>query len=1258
MLLNPRLPTADAGSTWTQTSDLDFNNGTLDNLTIKGNGEDAELRNLFSLPQGWYEKKLSIKPQGRIYHKIAPIYGTDKVLLFGGLINGPPLILLDETWIYDYSNNNWTKMNPSGSIPDARVFEMATIWGTDKVILFGSFNDLSQIWTYDLSGNNWTRISLVGTDTPTYGAYYGFAPIYGTDKVILYGGYLGGTNYHNENWVFDYSKKTWSNMTTPGNKPSPRSGHVMASIWGTDKVLLYGGSFFTGTGTINYNDTWIYDLSDNKWTEKDPIVKLDFYIRHKMVTILNSDSVLMWGDGTSDNSTYLYDLSENTWTARYSIVYSSPPWRSHQAMAPIYGTDCVVLFGGGFWYDDTWLYKHFLISENGTYVSKPFDTGSNSSFKTINWFANTPAKTSLKFQLRTADNESNLATQAFIGPDGSNATYYTTSGTGIWPGHHGARWVQYKAYLNMSIHINYDHPVQLKEVTILYNCLPKTFVDAPTNGSISTNNKPEFIWTFDDHDSERQEAFQILIDDDIDFQNVAYDTGELITAEQSWLFPSSTNYTTLPDGTWYWKVRTMDEDGDWAEFSNPQVLKIDTQMPGSAVNMPINNGFYNNLSGISGEANDAQSGVGLSTIEIAIKRVRDSYYWNGTSWIASPNWLLVNGTSSWIYYINNISWLSGARYNVQSRATDNATNIEQPSPGNLFIIDLDGPVSKIESPKDNVWLNKLNTISGTSIDIGGSGVDKVRLCIKCIEDYNLWDDGAKENEYWNGQNWTSEEAWVTTESTEQWYYDSSAIELTTGNNYTICVQAVDNTGNLELSGQEITFIYDDQPPEVLETYINHGDNYTTVSMVTLTIQADDYGSGISDMALSTDSVLWSDWEPFASERNFTLPPMDGEKIVHFKVRDIAGNVAEPVFNTIILDKTPPQELFIALNENAEYTNSNHIILTLNAIDTCSGLKDMSFSHDGVIWTDEIPFASERAYTLTLNDGVKTVYFRVRDNAENIAQPVFDSIILDRTKPHSLSILINKGAAETNGTAVIIGLFALDNLSGVHQMSFSNDGINWNAWENYIEKRPYYLAPGLGIKIIYFKVMDYAGNIAEPANASIVLNSPPELSKRVPTEVSSTELEYWIILFILIIILIIIFILGLVLFKKQEKRIKQKLLLTGAVTVKREALPGITGVSEQVPPATTPDRLAGTVTPERVTLPSIFSTSTPQLAESTQVQQPTIAQPTTQPSQVPQLPPAKPQEKEPTVNKTTQTPAPTVVSPPSTPTPTIVQEPEE
>ena len=51
--LNINVELAKAGSTWTDSSEQDFNNGTINNLTIKGTGMDAELMNEFSDPPVW-----------------------------------------------------------------------------------------------------------------------------------------------------------------------------------------------------------------------------------------------------------------------------------------------------------------------------------------------------------------------------------------------------------------------------------------------------------------------------------------------------------------------------------------------------------------------------------------------------------------------------------------------------------------------------------------------------------------------------------------------------------------------------------------------------------------------------------------------------------------------------------------------------------------------------------------------------------------------------------------------------------------------------------------------------------------------------------------------------------------------------------------------------------------------------------------------------------------------------------------------------
>jgi ATP-dependent Zn protease len=55
---------------------------------------------------------------------------------------------------------------------------------------------------------------------------------------------------------------------------------------------------------------------------------------------------------------------------------------------------------------------------------------------------------------------------------------------------------------------------------------------------------------------------------------------------------------------------------------------------------------------------------------------------------------------------------------------------------------------------------------------------------------------------------------------------------------------------------------------------------------------------------------------------------------------------------------------------------------------------MSFSNDGTIWSDWEEYSESKLYTLTSNDGKKTIYFKVKDHAGNEAVPVVESIILE------------------------------------------------------------------------------------------------------------------------------------------------------------------------------------------------------------------------------------------------------------------------
>jgi hypothetical protein len=88
--------------------------------------------------------------------------GDDQTLLFGGC-DTHPNGLTDETWIYDFSDNNWTLQNPSVSPSPRREVVMADIGG-DHVLLFGGRTEVEEPRVYFDDTWIWTKeTSLAAT---------------------------------------------------------------------------------------------------------------------------------------------------------------------------------------------------------------------------------------------------------------------------------------------------------------------------------------------------------------------------------------------------------------------------------------------------------------------------------------------------------------------------------------------------------------------------------------------------------------------------------------------------------------------------------------------------------------------------------------------------------------------------------------------------------------------------------------------------------------------------------------------------------------------------------------------------------------------------------------------------------------------------------------------------------------------------------------------------------------------------------------
>jgi uncharacterized protein (DUF2141 family) len=202
-------------------------------------------------------------------------------------------------------------------------------------------------------------------------------------------------------------------------------------------------------------------------------------------------------------------------------------------------------------------------------------------------------------------------------------------------------------------------------------------------------------------------------------------------------------------------------------------------------------------------------------------------------------------------------------------------------------------------------------------------------------------------------------------------------------------------------------------------------------------------------------------------------PEDKQKKVWVKYKDNAGNWANAINDTIELDTTPPTGS-IVINDGASYTQSSTVTLKLTCTDARSGCVAMKFSNDGTTWSAEEPRALSKTWALLPEDKQKKVWVKYKDNAGNWANAINDTIELDTTPPTG-TIIINGGAASTTSTTVTLTLTSTDARSGCVGMKFSNDGVNWTAEEPRASSKAWTLTSGAGVKTVYVKYKDNAGN---------------------------------------------------------------------------------------------------------------------------------------------------------------------------------------
>ncbi|MBM4248380.1 MAG: hypothetical protein FJ149_02910 [Euryarchaeota archaeon] len=654
---------------------------------------------------------------------------------------------------------------------------------------------------------------------------YSLAAIGTDDKVVLFGGYDGSV-YLNETWVYDASDDVWTFDTanpnwspmSPKSPPYRRPCPAMAGVWGEDRVVMFGGDY------SRLNDTWVYDVGDDAWTKKAPPECPARMAMPAMATIPFHDKVVLFGNYGSGvdrhDETWVYDIADDRW--QHCMLSDHPRNTYYSAMATVLDGPRVVLCAMSPPDPETWVFDYSAFVPNGSMCSPCHEIPGDPAFRSIECDADLPPGTALEFQVRSAPTLWSLVRKEPVGPDGTpNSTYLP--GVALTTAGEGDCWIQYKALLRTQ---NKTQSPRVMAVRIGFNLLPDPPIPLEPSGEGWLDRSPStYRWAFKDDDSAGQAAFEWQLSSSIFFDPPLFYSGVVESDSSSYEPPR------LPgDGTWYWRVRARDTDGDWGPFCKYSIVRIDNSPPEPFTPSIDPPGWTGQPCTLSFIVTDALSGIARTELLL-----------DGRS--------LGNRTSPF-----ELPEMAEGIHSIAVVAHDRAGNrLERRTQA---FIDRGPPEPFIPEATPSGWTSLPPAVSFNATD-ATSGIDHCSVSV----------DGG-----------------VFTRQASPF----TASGLSDGT-HGIAVRAFDRAGNFR--DGSVTVLIDATPPANLSVGLKGGKKTTSGTNVTLAVHAADPSSGLDAMCFSNDGREYSEWEPFNTTRAWTIPGGEGRKTVFVKARDRAGNEA-------------------------------------------------------------------------------------------------------------------------------------------------------------------------------------------------------------------------------------------------------------------------------------------------------------------------------------------------------------------------------
>ncbi|TFH15411.1 hypothetical protein E4H04_08415 [Candidatus Bathyarchaeota archaeon] len=189
------------------------------------------------------------------------------VLLSGAWDSGHGWSCFGDMWVLD--DGVWSELIVGG-VPASNNFEMAYSGDDEVIVVFTNDSDYTLV--FDLDGNRWRRLRHGDGPIRRGDAGFCYDPVNGV--FVMYGGMTDESveeRILNDTWVYDVGSDTWTEMSPVDGPPRTYGCRL---VWDSvnEVMLLWGGNLPQEMGA-KMDDWWRYDYQQNTWTMIDTEVK-------------------------------------------------------------------------------------------------------------------------------------------------------------------------------------------------------------------------------------------------------------------------------------------------------------------------------------------------------------------------------------------------------------------------------------------------------------------------------------------------------------------------------------------------------------------------------------------------------------------------------------------------------------------------------------------------------------------------------------------------------------------------------------------------------------------------------------------------------------------------------------------------------------------------------------------------------------------------------------------------------------------------